>query len=205
MGIHSLRIPERRYCCHLIWSRWRLTRVESNASLIKTLSVWQVAGDLSFLHELSEAPHPIQVVPVVCPKKCYKLCIRTRDHKDKRNFDAVLHITSDSVLTLLARITDAKGTTTHLSVIKRVVEIVTLKKDLILCPGWRTMVCCLLLHYWHCWLLQSPNHTLGSNSLHWMLTCVLNWMNMLTSPSSWLQGSQTLWLIYSMDAGFSVM
>ena len=46
------------------------------------------------------------------------LKIRDIDHKDKQNFDAVVHITSQSVLSLLSKIHDAKGTATFLEVLK---------------------------------------------------------------------------------------
>lgn len=44
------------------------------------------------------------------------------DHKDRQNYDAVLHITSDSVLTLLSHIPDARGKVAFLNVIRCVID-----------------------------------------------------------------------------------
>ena len=45
------------------------------------------------------------------------------NHKDKQNFDAVLHITVKSVITLLNRIPDAKATSAFLILIRCVIDI----------------------------------------------------------------------------------
>ena len=44
------------------------------------------------------------------------------DHKDKQNYDAVVHIISKSVEDLLAKVPDSDGTIAYLSVIRCVVE-----------------------------------------------------------------------------------
>lgn len=45
--------------------------------------------------------------------------LRERDinHKDKQNYEAVLHVTSKSVFETLDQIPDAKGTTAYLNVL----------------------------------------------------------------------------------------
>ena len=73
--------------------------------------------------------------------------LRERDinHQDKQNFDAVLHITSKSVITLLSQIPDAMGTSAFLEVIA--------------CVQSGESVVCSLLHA----LLASVHYTLGNN------------------------------------------
>ena len=66
--------------------------------------------------------HDLRLVQHTFGKDLHGMRERAVNHKAKQNFDAVLHITNDSVMTLLARITDAKGTTAYLSVIKCVVD-----------------------------------------------------------------------------------
>ncbi len=50
--------------------------------------------------------------------------LRERDinHKNKQNYDAVLHMTSESVMSLLKKIPDAKGTHAYLDVLRSVID-----------------------------------------------------------------------------------
>lgn len=74
------------------------------------------------------------------------------DHKDRQSFDAMSHITHNSVLSLLAQLPDAKGTYqyTTLSPLQRIKKV------------WYTI---FFLHYWHRWLLLQKNYVIKDNSI----------------------------------------
>ena len=81
--------------------------VRLKARLLKPSIVLPMGKYLDGMHDLRLVQHTFG-------KDLHGMRERDVNHKDKHNFDAVLHITSDSVITLLARIADAKGTTAYL-------------------------------------------------------------------------------------------
>ena len=130
--------------------------VKLKARLLKPSIVLPMGKFLAGVHDLRLVQHTFG-------KDLHGMRERDVSHKDKQNFDAVLHITSDSVMALLAQITDAKGTTAYLSVIKCVVDSYLDKSLDPLTRLEKAWFAVFFLHYWHCWLLQSPNYTFGSN------------------------------------------
>ena len=78
--------------------------------------------------------------------------LREKDinHKDKQNYDAVLHMTSDSVLSLLTRIPDATGTLSYLNVLRCAIDSCLDKK---IARLRKYLVCSVL-----CTILASVDH-----------------------------------------------
>ena len=66
--------------------------------------------------------HDLRMIQSVFGKDQHGIRERDINHKDKQNFDAVLRLTSDSVMTLLSQIPDAKGTRAYLTVVKHVMD-----------------------------------------------------------------------------------
>ena len=91
--------------------------------------------------------------------------LRERDinHKDKQNFDAVLHITSKSVITLLSQIPDAMGTSAFLEVIACVIASFLDKELDPLSRVEKAWYAVFFMRYWRQWLLFNPHYTLGNN------------------------------------------
>lgn len=67
--------------------------------------------------------HHLKMVLQNFSKDQHGMRITDIDHKDKQNFEAVLRITSKSVLKLLQQIPDAKGTLQYLSILRSIVDI----------------------------------------------------------------------------------
>ena len=84
--------------------------VKLKSKLIKPSTVLPLGKYLAGIHHL-------RLVQDTFGKDQHGLRERDVNHKDKQNYDAVLHITSTSVLTLLSRFPDAKGTVAFLNVI----------------------------------------------------------------------------------------
>ena len=91
--------------------------------------------------------------------------LREKDlnHKDKQNFDAVLHLSSESVLELLAVIPDAKGTKAYLEVIQCVIASFLDKKVDSVSRLEKAWYAVFFVRYWRQWLVLCPQYTLGNN------------------------------------------
>ena len=55
-------------------------------------------------------------------KETHNLQTKDLDHQDRQNFDVVVRVTSQNVITLLDEIPDSKGTKYYLQVTKSIVE-----------------------------------------------------------------------------------
>lgn len=55
-------------------------------------------------------------------KEQHNLRAKDLDHQDRQNFEAVLRITSDNVISLLDEIPDSKGTKYYLQMMKSILE-----------------------------------------------------------------------------------
>ena len=75
------------------------------------------------------------------------------DHKDKQNFEAVMRITSSSVLTLLKQIPDAKGTHIYLTVLRCIVDSYLDETIAPLLQVYKAWYGAFFLRFWHQWLL----------------------------------------------------
>ena len=92
--------------------------------------------------------------------------LRERDvnHKDKQNFDAVLHIISGSHL--LENISDAAGTKCYVKLIECIVESYL---DKPLAPVQRIekiWFALFFLRFWRQWILLHPSYTLKNNFIN---------------------------------------
>lgn len=86
-----------------------------------------------------------------------------QDTVHRQNFDAVLHITSKSVITLLSQVPDARGTSALLQVTRYVIESFLDKKLDALSRVEKAWCAVYFMRYWHQWLLLNPNYTLENN------------------------------------------
>jgi len=91
--------------------------------------------------------------------------LRKKDisHKDKQNFDAVIHLTSNSVMTLLSENPDAQGTVAYLRLIQDVVDSYldkTLNPLQRLEKAWHAVY---FVRYWRAWLVNSSDYNLKNN------------------------------------------
>ena len=150
--------------------------------------------------------------------------MRERDlnHKDKQNFDAVLHVTDKSVITLLNRIPDSKATSAFLLLIRCVIDSFLDKKLDILCRVEKAWYAVFFLRYWRQWLILNSRYTLGSNfiTLNAYMCVEINAHSLITFIMTlreldnecflpWLLGSQSCEKIFrtvcSMSSTFSTI
>ena len=151
--------------------------------------------------------------------------MRERDlnHKDKQNFDAVLHITSKSVENLLTKIPDATGTSAYLEVIRCVVDSFLDKKEDVLCKIRKAWYSVFFLRYWRKWVILSPGYKIRDNfvtnnaymcvemNAHSLITFIMTVRDALPCETNcfmpWLMGSQSCEKIFraarSMSSTFS--
>ena len=86
-------------------------------------------------------------------------------HKDKQNFDAVIRITSPSVLSLLEKIPDAKGTLMYLKLLKNL-WMPFLDKSLAPLERIQNIwYVIFFLRYWHRWLCLKKQFTVKERHL----------------------------------------
>ena len=107
--------------------------------------------------------HDLRMIQSVFGKDQHGIRERDINHKDKQNFDAVLRLTSDSVMTLLSQIPDAKGTRAYLTVVKHVMDSFLDKGLDPLSRIEKIWYAVFFVRYWRWWLTHHPNYTLGSN------------------------------------------
>ena len=153
--------------------------------------------------------------------------LRERDinHKDRQNYDAVLHITSKSVITLLSQIPDARGTSALLQVTRYVIDSFLDKKLDALSRVEKAWCAVFFMRYWRQWLLLNPNYTLENNFItqnaymcielnaHSLITFLVTVRDILPSDScifsTWLLGSQSCEKVFraarSMSTTFSTV
>ena len=221
MGLKRLDIPPQ-------WSSWFAAKkptaiayvqdtvhvaVKLKSRLIKPSIVLPLGKYLAGVHHLRQIQHTFG-------KDQHGLREKDLNHKDKQNFDAVLHLSSESVLELLAVIPDAKGTKAYLEVIQCV--IVDKKVDNIsrLEKAWYAV---FFVRYWRQWLMLSPQYTLSNNFIttnayvcielnaHALITHLMTIRDTLPVKSflPWLLGSQSCERIFrtarSLSSTFSTI
>ena len=81
--------------------------------------------------------------------------LREKDinHKDKQNYDAVLQMTSDSVMELLTDVPDAKGTIAYLRIMKLITDSFLNKNLECLVRIENAWFCVFVLRYWRQWII----------------------------------------------------
>ena len=100
---------------------------------------------------LASSQHLHIVVDNYC-KDQHGIRQRDLDHKDRQNFEAVTHLASSSVLSLLEQIPDAKGTHQYLCILKNFIDSFLNKQLSPLERVKKVWYNIFFLRYWHRWL-----------------------------------------------------
>lgn len=113
-------------------------------------------------------------------KEQHNLRLKDLDHQDRQNFEAVNHLTSSNVTSLLSEFPDALGTKYYLVVVRNIIDSF-LKKEISplqrIQDAWFAL---FFVRYWRQWILCSKQYTLERNfiteisSFSSMLTFALN-------------------------------
>lgn len=149
------------------WSSW--FAVENPTAIAFIQDVVHIAVKLkssikpSTLGKYIAGIHHLYLVQHTFGKDQHGIRMKDIDHKDTQNYDAVLHITSDSVLTLLSHIPDARGKVAFLNVIRCVIDSFLDKKLDALSRIDKAWYAVFFSRYWRQWLLLNSHYTLGRN------------------------------------------
>ena len=151
--------------------------------------------------------HHLRMLQETFPKDKHGLRERDLDHKDKQNFDAVMHITSKSVIELLQRFPDAKGTMIFLVLVRCVIDSFLDKQLDMYSRIKKAWYAVFFMRYWRQWLLSNKNYTLGNNFItsnaykcieinaHSLVTFLLTIRDKLPANNEcffpWMLGSQS--------------
>lgn len=169
--------------------------------------------------------HHLRILQQSFTKEQHGLRERDLNHKDKQNYEAVLRMSSDSVVDLLKKFPDAKGTEAYLRVMRCVVESYLNKKltcRLRIVKAWYAV---FSLRYWRQWIILKKEYTLGNNFItlnaymcvelnaHSLITFILTLRDIFPSESAvflpWKLGSQFCEKIFgaarSMSSVFSTI
>ena len=165
--------------------------------------------------------HHLRMVFQNFSKDQHGMRITDIDHKDKQNFEAVMHITSKSVLKLLQQIPDAKGTLQYLSVLRSIVDSYLDESITPLSRIYKAWFSVFFLRFWQQWLLQNKDFTIENNfiSLNSYYCVELNAHSLISLLRTahdkdyqflpWLHGSQSCEQLFrtmrSMSSTFSTV
>ena len=226
ISTNSINIPTQ-------WSSWFAMQAPTHISYVQDIVHLGVKLKARLLKPSIILPmgkflagsHDLRLVQQSFGKDRHAIRERDINHKDRQNFDAVLHLTSDDVLDLLSQIPDAKGTLAYLKVIRYAVDSYldkSLDSTTRLEKIWFAV---FFVRYWRGWLLNNPNYTLGNNFIttNAYVCLELNAHSLITflitlrdSPNCteeqflpWMLGSQSCEKIFraarSMTSFFSTM
>ena len=169
--------------------------------------------------------HHLHFIQNTFGKDQHGLREKDTDHKDRQNFDAAMHVTSESVLELLSQIPDAKGTKACLEVMRAVIDSYLDKSLSVLSRLEKAWFAVFLMRYWRKWVLLHPQYDLGKNFItsnaymcielnaHALITKLLTIRQTLPPDRQcflpWLLGTQSCEKIFraarSMTSTFSTM
>jgi len=96
--------------------------------------------------------HHLHIVVDTYSKDQHGIRQKDLDHKDRQNFEAVTHLCSSSVLSLLEQIPDAKGTHQYLYIIKNFIDAFLNKQISPLQRIKKVWYNIFFLRYWNRWL-----------------------------------------------------
>ena len=96
-------------------------------------------------------------------KEQHNLRTKDLDHQDRQNFEAVLRITSENVISLLDDIPDSKGTKYYLQVTKCILESYLNKEFDPITRVTEAWYALFFVRFWRKWLLCHEDYTLESN------------------------------------------
>ena len=107
--------------------------------------------------------HHLRMLQAKFGKDKHGLRERDINHKDRQNYDAVLRMTSESVLMSLTDIPDARGTVAYLNVLRCVIDSYLDKNIAPLMRIEKIWIALFFLRYWRQWIISHPGYTLESN------------------------------------------
>ena len=169
--------------------------------------------------------HHLHFIQNTFGKDQHGLREKDTNHKDRQNFDAAMHVTSESVLELLSQVPDARGTRAYLEVMRAVIDSYLDKSLDALSRLEKAWFAVFVMRYWRKWILLHPQYELGKNFItsnayicielnaHALVTILLTIRNTLPSDNQcflpWLLGSQSCEKMFraarSMTSTFSTI
>ena len=148
--------------------------------------------------------HHLRIVQHTFPKDQHGPREKDINYKDKQNYDAVVRMTSESVLNLLANIPDAKGTTVYLTIMKYINDSFLDKTLECLSRVEKAWYILFALRYWRQWIVRHPDYKIANNFIssntymcidlnaHSLLIHILSLQNLLPPNSESLVAGVTV-------------
>ena len=169
--------------------------------------------------------HHLRLIQQSFGKDVHNMREKDIDHKDRQNYDAVMHITSSDVLQILSEIPDAKGTYIYLKIMRYVMDSYLDKSLDITTRIYKAWYAVFFVRYWRQWLLLNKEYSLSANFItsnaykcielnaHSIVTVAMTIRDHLSANNQcfipWLLGSQSCEKIFraarSMTPTFSTM
>ena len=161
---------------------------------------------LSPLGKYIAGVHHLRIIQQSFNKDQHGLRERDINYKDKQNYDAVVRMTGESMMNLLADVPDAKGTTIYLTLMKSINDSFLDKNLECLSRVEKAWYVLFVLRYWRQWIVRHPDYNIANNFIssntymcielnaHSLLVHILT-LQLLLPPSNenflpWLLGSQ---------------
>ena len=132
------------------WRRW-FAVVKLKCRLIKSSIVLPLGGFVAGVHHLC-------MVHFNFSKEEHALREQDINDKDKQNYEAVLRMTSESMLSLLQSLPDAKGTIAYLNALRCVIDSYFDKSLKPLDRVKKAWFSVFFVRYWHQWIMLSPDY-----------------------------------------------
>ena len=107
--------------------------------------------------------HHLKILYETFSKDQHGIRQKDLDHKDRQSFDAVSHITHDSVLSLLTQLPDAKGTYQYLYILKSFMDAFLNKTLSPLERIKKVWYAIFFLRYWHRWFHLQKGYVIKDN------------------------------------------
>ena len=155
------------------WSLWFLLNKPSNISYVqdtvhigvKVKSRLLKPSIILPLGNYTAGAHHLHMIADIFNKDQHGLRHKDLDHKDRQNYDAVVHITGTSVLNLLSAIPDALGTRYYLQALKSLLDSYLNRELTPLQRLEHIWFSVYFYRYWRRYILLSPVFTISHNFL----------------------------------------
>ena len=109
--------------------------------------------------QFSAGVHHLRTIHKMFSKDQHGLRERDINYKDRQNYEAVLRMTSDSILNLLKKVPDAKGTVAYLEMMRSINDsFLDVKLDILerVKKAWYSV---FVLRYWRQWIVLHAKFT----------------------------------------------